>query len=148
MKATNGISPVPAGYHTLSPFLLLNDVEGCLSFCQRAFDAQLVRKLLGPDGNVIHAELRLGDSHIKFSHTMGLFEPMPACIYFYVAAVDAVYTQALTAGATAISPPSDAFDGDRKCTVRDAWGNIWWIATHIEDVTETELQRRVAPGQP
>lgn len=146
MKASTGISPIPAGYHTLSPCVLLNEVEGCLAFCQRAFDAQVVRKVLGPDGNVFHAELRLGDSHIKFTAALGLLEPIPGSIYFYVADVDAVFAQALAAGAEEIDPPTAAFDGDRKCRVRDAWGNSWWIATHIEDVTETDLQRRALKG--
>jgi uncharacterized glyoxalase superfamily protein PhnB len=121
---------------------MLNDVAGFLEFLREAFDAQVVRRIPGPDDTVMHAEVRLGDSHLMMGDPMGEHDPMPAGLYFYVPNADVVYKQALAAGATSISPPADQFYGDRNAGVRDKWGNIWWLATHIEDVNEGELIRR------
>lgn len=142
MISPTGVSPIPIGYHSISPFLMLNDLPDFLDFLREAFDAQVVRRVAGEGGAVIHAEVRLGDSHVMMGDPMGQHEPMPAGLYFYVPNADAVYKQALAAGATSISPPADQFYGDRNAGVRDKWGNTWWLATHIEDVNEGELQRR------
>lgn len=121
---------------------MLSDIDGFIEFTRKAFDVQVIRALPGPSGKVAHAELRLGDSHIMLGDPMGAHPPKPASLYFYVTDVDAVYRQALAAGATSIHEPADQFYGDRNCGVQDAWGNIWWIATHIEDMSEGEMQRR------
>ena len=142
MISQTGVSPIPIGYHSVSPFLMLNDLAGFLDFLRAAFDAQVVRRIAGENDTVMHAEVRLGDSHVMMGDPMGQHEPMPAGLYFYVPNADAVYKQALAAGATSISAPADQFYGDRNAGVRDKWGNIWWLATHIEDVNAGELQRR------
>ena len=141
MKALD-VTPIPPGYHSISPFLLLNDIDGFLEFVRKAFDVQVVRALPDATGRVMHAEIRLGDSHIMIGDPMGKHEPRPASLYFYVPDVDAVYRQAIEAGGTSVLEPADQFYGDRNGGVQDAWGNIWWLATHIEDVSEGELQRR------
>jgi PhnB protein len=138
------ISPIPPGYHSITPFLMLNDLQGFLEFLRQAFDAQVTRQLTTTDGTVNHAEVRMGDSHIMIGDPMGQHATRPGTIYFYVNKVDAVYQQALEAGAVSISGPNDMFYGDRTAGVQDKWGNIWWIATHIEDVNEGELERRHA----
>jgi PhnB protein len=135
------VSPIPVGYHAISPFLVLHDLGGFLDFLSKAFDVQVIRNLPGPDGAVGYAEVRLGDSHIFITDHMGRPEA-PANIYFYVPKVDLVYEQALKAGATSVDPPRDQFYGDRTAGVKDNWGNTWWLATHIEDVNEGELARR------
>lgn len=141
MISQAGVSPIPIGYHSISPFLMLNDLAGFLDFLREAFDAQVVRRIAGEDGSVMHAEVRLGDSHVMMGDPMGE-AVRPAGLYFYVPNADAVYKQALAAGAASISAPADRFYGDRNAGVQDNWGNIWWLATHIEDVNEGELQRR------
>lgn len=142
MKAPLDVTPIPPGYHAISPFLMLNDVAGFIEFARKAFDVQVVRTLMDDEGRIAHAELRLGDSHIMLGDPMGQHEPRPASLYFYVADVDAVFRQAVAAGGKVVLEPADQFYGDRNGGVKDAWGNIWWIATHIEDVSEGELQRR------
>lgn len=138
------VSPIPPGYHSLTVYLMLRDINGFLAFMKQAFDAQVVRQIDTPEGKAGHAELRLGDSHLMVGDPMGGGDPRPGMLYFYVTNADAVYQQAIAAGAEPISPPTDMFYGDRNACVRDRWGNTWWIATHIEDVNEGELQRRAA----
>lgn len=136
------VSPIPVGYHSLIPYLMFPDVRGFLEFLRTAFDAQVVRQVDAPDGQVSHAEVRMGDSHLMVGDPMGRHDPRPGMVYFYVPNTDAVYKQAIAAGATSVSAPTDMFYGDRNAGVQDKWGNVWWVATHIEDVNEGELQRR------
>jgi PhnB protein len=138
----SGVTPIPPGYHSITPFLMLNDIAGFLDFLRDAFEAQEIHRMPAPDGSVNHAQVRIGDSHILMGDPMGQHPQMPACIYFYVPNADAVYAQALKVGATSIAPPTDQFYGDRNAGVQDKWGNVWWFATHIEDVSESELQKR------
>ncbi|HEX2618455.1 MAG TPA: VOC family protein [Flavobacteriales bacterium] len=138
------VTPIPPGYHSLSPFLMVSNVDGLLEFLRNAFDAQIIRRLPGPDGSTGHAEVRMGDSHLMLGDPMGQHPARPGMLYFYVPKVDEVYKQALQAGGTSISPPTDMFYGDRNAGVKDAWDNIWWIATHVEDVSEIEMERRNA----
>jgi PhnB protein len=136
------VSPIPVGYHSLSAFLLLHDIPGFLAFLHEAFDAQIVRQLTDGEGQANYAEVRMGDSHIMIGHPGEEHGPRPTTLYFYVPDADSVYAGALAAGARSISKPTDMFFGDRNAGVIDSWGNIWWIATHVEDVNEAELQRR------
>lgn len=140
----NSIAPVPPGYHSITPYISVSNVDGFLEFLRSAFDAQIVRRLPGPEGSTWHAEVRMGDSHLMIGDPMGQRPAWPAQIYFYVPNTDAVYRQALTTGATSTMEPRDMFYGDRNAGVQDAWGNTWWIATHVEDVTDIELERRNA----
>lgn len=140
----SGITPIPPGYHSITPFLMLNDIAGFLDFLREAFDVQEIRRMLAPDGSVNHAQVRIGDSHIMMGDPMGQHPAMPGSLYFYVPNADAVYEQALKAGAKSIAPPTDQFYGDRNAGVQDKWGNIWWCATHIEDVSEGEMKKRNA----
>ncbi|MFT3886211.1 MAG: VOC family protein [Flavobacteriales bacterium] len=138
------VTPIPPGYHSLTTFLTVSNIDGLLDFLRNAFDAQTIRRLPGPDGSTYHAELRMGDSHLMIGDPMGRYPARPGTLYFYVPKVDAVYKQALAAGATSILEPANMFYGDRNAGVQDAWDNIWWIATHIEDVSEIEMERRNA----
>jgi PhnB protein len=96
-----------------------------------------------PDGKVAHAEVILGDSILMLGETTAEAKLQSAGIYLYVPDVDATYRRALQAGATSVAEPADQFYGDRNARVRDAWGNFWGIATHVEDVPPEEMKRRV-----
>lgn len=139
------VRPIPPGYHTITPFLTVHDGDAILEFVKRALDA---RELSPPtrraDGRLAHAELRIGDSNLMLSEGTAEWPPMPCSLYLYVPGVDAVYAQAIAAGATSVRAPTDEYYGDRSAGVKDSSGNYWWIATHIEDVAPDELARRAA----
>jgi uncharacterized glyoxalase superfamily protein PhnB len=136
-------NPVPAGYATVTPYLCVADADKLIEFLKQAFDAQLLFKMDGPGGRIMHAEMTIGDSRIM------LAQPAPgqethAMIHLYLPDTDAVYARALAAGATSVREPADQFYGDRSAGVRDPFGNQWYIATHIEDVSPEEMDRRMA----
>ncbi len=97
--------------------------------------------MMRPDGTVWHAEVKVGDSSIMMGEPMGEFGPMPASIYLYVENCDAVYRRALAAGGVSVMKPTDQPTGERYGGVRDPSGNIWWIATHVKDVSSEEQVR-------
>jgi PhnB protein len=139
------VKPVPEGYHTATPYLIVTGVAKVIEFLERTFDAKEVhQRMTRPDGAIMHAEVKIGDSHIMLGEPMGQFGSMPASIYLYVADTDACYQRALRAGAASLMEPANQFYGDRNAGVRDPAGNIWWIGTHIEDVTPEELTRRAS----
>jgi PhnB protein len=136
-------NPVPPGYATVTPYLCVADAAKLIEFLKQAFDAQLIFKMDGPGGKIMHAEMTLGDSRIM------LGQPAPgqethAMIHLYLPDADGFYARAIAAGATSVREPADQFYGDRSAGVRDQFGNQWFIATHIEDVTPEEMDRRMA----
>jgi PhnB protein len=137
-------APIPDGYHTLTPYLVVADGEGLLGFLRAAFGAEVLSRTLRPDGAIANAGVRIGDSMLMVAQAREPWKPMPAGFYLYVPDTDAVYRAALAAGGASLMEPSDQFYGDRNAGVQDAWGNNWWIATRIEDVDEAEVQRRMA----
>jgi PhnB protein len=136
------VKPIPDGYHSITPYLIVSSATRMIEFLKAAFDAREIHRTLRPDGGVMHAEVRVGDSPLMLSEAWGEHKAMPACFYLYVPDADAAYQQALKAGATSIMAPMDQFYGDRHGGVLDPVGNQWWVATHIEDVSSEELQRR------
>jgi len=138
------VSPVPAGYHRVTPYLVVADGEGLITFLKKAFGAEELNRTVRPDGAIANAEVRIGDSMVMVAQAKEPWKPMPAGFYLYVPDTDAVYQAALAAGGISTLEPADQFYGDRNAGVQDAWGNNWWIATHIEDVDEAEIQRRMA----
>jgi PhnB protein len=141
------VKPVPEGYHTATPYLVVPGVAKVIDFLKQAFDAtEIHERLSRPDGAIMHAEVKIGDSPIMMGEPMGQSAPMPAFVYLYVADTDACYQRALKAGATSLMEPADQFYGDRNAGVRDSAGNVWWIGTHIEDVAPEELARRASQG--
>ena len=136
------VNPVPAGYHTVTPFMVVPDVEAHLAFIKNAFGADVTECLKSEDGAILHAEARIGDSMVMFSPGKGDYKPSPCSLYLYVPDTDAAYAKALEAGATSVMEPADQFYGDRNAGVIDAAGNYWWIGTHIEDVSPDEMERR------
>ena len=137
------VKPIPDGYHTVTPYLIVDGVATLLDFLTRAFDAKERQRLPRSDGSIMHAEVRIGDSAIMMGEPIGEFGPMPASIYLYVNDCDAAYQRALRAGGTSVMEPADQpHAGERYGGVQDPTGNIWWVATHIEDLTPEEQARR------
>jgi PhnB protein len=138
------VKPVPDGFHTVTPYLVVSDAARLIAFLQQAFDGKETICTTKPDGSIGHAEVRIGDSAVMLGEAGGAWKAMPCAIYLYVPDTDAVYRRALQAGATSIMEPADQFYGDRNAGVKDPCGNLWWIATHIEDVPPEEMKRRAA----
>ena len=136
------VKPIPEGFHTVTPFLIVNDTVKLLDFIKRAFNGETTYMMKHPDGKVMHASARIGDSIIMASDSMDRFPAMPCMLYLYMDDVDAVYKQAIKAGGQSLREPTNEFYGDRSAGIKDAWDNQWWIATHIEDVDEEEMKRR------
>lgn len=137
-----GTKPIPDGYHTVVPYLINEDASRLIEFLKRVFDAQEINRLAGPDGRVLHAEMKIGDSIVMIGEASEEWTAMPASIVVYVDDVDAAYKRAIEAGAASLREPADQFYGDRSGGVKDLAGNHWWIATHIEDVPPDELKLR------
>jgi len=130
-----GESYVPKGLHNVNAYLHPLRADPLIAFLKRAFGAQELAKYASPDGVVLHAEIRVGNSVVEMGEAHGKYEPMPAMFYLYVPHVDATYRQAVAAGATSFQEPTDQPYGDRNAGVRDAFGNTWYIATHVKDMT-------------
>jgi PhnB protein len=150
MMATK-VDPIPRGYHTATPYLTLNDCARAIEFYKKAFGAQELMRMGGPQGKIGHAELKIGDSIIMVADEMpGGVGRAPkslggttAGVFLYVANVDSTYKQAVDAGAQGVMPPADMFWGDRFGTLTDPFGHTWSMATHTEDVAPDEMQRRM-----
>ena len=139
------VKPIPDGYHTVTPYLIVADTTAQLDFIVNALGGSEVYAMRTPDGTPMHAEAQLGDSKIMLGMAGGeAYPPLPAMLYVYVADVDAAYTRAMKAGAESVQAPTDMFYGDRTATVKDPNGNKWSLATHIEDLSEAELGKRAA----
>jgi uncharacterized glyoxalase superfamily protein PhnB len=137
------VKPIPEGFHAVTPYLMVPGVANLLDYLTNAFGAKELFRLHRPDGSLGHAEVRIGDSMVMLGEPMGTFGPMPAQIYLYVNDCDAVYRRAIEAGGTSVMDPMTMhFSGERYGGVKDPAGNIWWVATHIEDVTPEECARR------
>jgi PhnB protein len=136
------VKPIPEGFHTVTPYIVVSGVAKLIDFLKRAFDGKEMICHTKPDGTIGHAEVRIGDSPIMMGEACGEWKAMPCAIYLYVPDTDAMYKRALQAGATSIMEPANQFYGDRNAGVKDPCGNLWWIATHVEDVSPEEMKRR------
>ncbi|HMG36302.1 MAG TPA: VOC family protein [Blastocatellia bacterium] len=143
---TGKVKHIPDGYQSVIPYLTVDGAAKLIEFLKQTFGATETEVLPAPDNKIGHAEVRIGDSVIMMGDAGGERKPEPtqAMIYVYVENADDAYKRALAAGATSVMEPADQFYGDRNAGVRDQWGNLWWIATHVEDVTPEELKKRVA----
>ena len=138
------VKPIPEGFHTVTPYVLVPGVAGLIDFLKQAFDAEEIHRSSMPDGTVMHALVKIGDSMVMMGEARDDWKPMPVMLYLYVKDVDAWYHRALKAGGTSVRELTDEFYGDRVGGVQDPCGNQWWIATRIEDVSPEELARREA----
>jgi PhnB protein len=137
------VKPVPDGYHTVVPYLIVPDADKQLEFLKQAFGAKVDHLTRRDDGAIMHGDVMIGDSHVMLSQANDRFPAMPTAIYLYVPDTDALYQAALAAGATSLMEPANQFYGDRNAGVRDSQGNSWWIGTHVEDVAPEEIERRM-----
>ena len=137
---------IPKGMHSITPFLHPRGADRLIEFMKQAFDAQELGRATSPEGSIMHATVRIGDSVIEMGEAHGEFQPMPTAIHLYVPNADAFYKKALEAGATSLRKPQNMFYGDREGSVKDAFGNYWYIATHISDVHGAEMpEKKVSP---
>ena len=139
---TSPVKPIPEGYHTITPVLMVNDAAKLIDFLKLAFGARERERFTNPEGKILHAEVTLGDSIVQLSDATGEWKPIQVPLLLYVTDTDSTYRRALKAGATSLREPMDAFYGDRSAGVKDAFGNSCWIATHQEDVSREDLERR------
>ena len=135
--------PIPDGYHTVTPYLTVPNVAAQIDFLKRALNAQLTFKHDDDTGNIRHAELRIGDSMLMLGQARGQWTPRPCNFYLYVENVDDLYKQAVAAGGKSLDDPKNQPYGDRVGGVEDLHGNYWYIATHVEDVSSEEMERRM-----
>jgi PhnB protein len=138
---------VPEGYHSITPSFCVDGAQKFINFLKEVFAAQDRFKMDGPGGKVMHAELSIGDSAVMVSDVMPQWPAKSNSLYVYVDDVDATYGRALKAGATSVRAPENAFYGDRTSAVQDPFGNMWGIATHVEDVPPDELKKRAEAFQ-
>ena len=140
--------PIPQGFHTITPHLVLDNAAQAIDFYKKAFGAQEVSRNLGPDGKIMHAQLKIGDSFFMLNDVMmgakgpKAFGGSPASLWLYVEDCDAVFNRATGAGAKVHLPMTDQFWGDRGGAVTDPEGYTWWISTRKEDLTPAELEQR------
>ena len=144
------VKPIPEGYHTVTPYLIVHDAAKALDFYKKALGAKEQFRMATPNGKIGHAEIQIGDSHLMLADehpAMGAksaksYGGSPIGICLYVEDVDAWFDRAVTAGATVVRPVKDQFYGDRSGTLTDPFGLQWTIATHKEDVSSEEMRRR------
>jgi PhnB protein len=138
----NIVRPIPEGYHTVTPWFMVKDSAQLIDFMTKAFDATEIGRVYNPDGKIGHAEVQIGDSVVMMFDAKEEWPYIPTLIRLYVEDGDAVFQKALNAGATIVTEMTELGFGDRGGRVRDPFGNIWWIQTHIEDVSPEEMAKR------
>lgn len=144
------VQPIPEGYHSVIPYLAVEDAKKAIDFYKRAFGATERGVTTAPDGRVAHAEIQIGDSVVMLSDPFPQSGSKPpkelggtsTAVFMYVEDVDGVVKQAADAGATVTAPPEDMFWGDRFGALADPFGHQWQVATHKEDVSPEELEER------
>jgi PhnB protein len=146
------VKPIPDGYHSITPYLIVNNAARALEFYRDAFGATELMRMEQPGGKVGHAEIQIGDSRVMLADEfpeMGAKSPTsiggsPVGLMLYVEDVDARFKQAIAAGAKELRPVQDQFYGDRSGTLLDPFGHQWTIGTHKEDLTDAEIKKRMA----
>ena len=139
LKSTN---PIRDGFRTITPYLFVQNASRLMKFISVAFGGSETYRKERPDGAVTHAEMRIGDSMLMLGEATPQFGPMPTSVYLYVTDSDQVYRQALEADGVSVFPIMTLPNGERYGGVKDPCGNIWWIATHVEDVPPEEEEKR------
>lgn len=146
------VKPIPDGYHSVTPYLIVDGAGRAIEFYREAFGAREVFRMEGPGGQIAHAEVQIGDSRVMLGDEhpqVGARGPRsfggsPVGLTLYVEDVDATVERALAAGAKLTRPVTTQFYGDRTGGVEDPFGHAWYVATHVEDVPYEELQKRAA----
>ncbi len=141
------IKGVPAGYHTITPYLSVSQASELIDFLKQAFDAKEIETHAMPDGTIINAQIKIGDSMVLVADApkdLTGRKLMPTMLYMYIDDVDAVYQRAMQAGGKSIREPENQFYGDRVGGIEDMAGNQWWIASHTEEMSQEELLKRAS----
>ena len=144
------VSPIPEGYHSVTPYLILTNAAAAIEFYKKAFGAVELLRMAAPGGKIGHAEIKIGDSPVMLADEfpdMGFKGPeslggTPVSLMVYVDDVDKIYPQAIAAGGKEMRPLQNQFYGDRAGTLTDPFGHVWTVSTHVEDVSEEELAKR------
>jgi PhnB protein len=146
------VQAIPAGYASVTPYLIVRDATRALDFYKKAFGASELMRFPTPDGKIAHAEMKIGEGLFMLADEVpdqsyrspDALGGTPVSLMFYVHDVDALFARAVAAGAAVKQPVKDQFYGDRNGTLTDPFGHVWTIATHVEDVAADELDRRMA----
>lgn len=139
------VKPVPEGYHSFTPYFVVDGAAEFIAFLKKAFGAEEIMRMPAPGGKLGHAEVRVGDSVLMLADGHPPEHPIRQLNgLLYVADCDSLWRQAIAAGAKSAREPENQFYGDRMSAVVDPWGNYWSIATHVEDVTPEEMKGRIA----
>ena len=145
------VKPIPEGYHAVTPYLIIKGANRAIEFYKNVFGAKEIMRFPGSNGTIGHAELKIGDSVIMLAdeqqgnyRSPEAFGGSPVSLMIYVPDVDRTFRQAIASGAKESSPLEDKFYGDRSGNLVDPFGHVWTVATHKEDVSQEEMQRRMA----
>ena len=146
------VQPIPSGYHSVTPYIIVHDAKAAIEFYKNAFGATEILRLDGPEGKLSHAEIKIGNSHVMLADEhpeFGAISPKTlggtaSSLMIYTEDADVLFAQAIAAGAAEKRPLQDQFYGDRSGVVEDPFGHSWSIATHIEDLSQEEVEARFA----
>lgn len=146
------VNPIPAGYHSVTPYLSIKGAAAAIDYYKEAFGATELFRMAGPDGKIGHAEIKIGNSPIMLADEypeMEFVSPQtlggsPVGLMIYVEDVDSMFQRAISKGAKEIKPLQDQFYGDRSGSLKDPFGHVWTVATHVEDVAPEEMEKRAA----
>jgi len=146
-KKNKSVRAVPEGFSTVTPFIIADNAIELIEFMKDAFEGEQTFLQNTEDGKIMHATVRIGNSTIMITDSMDGMPPQAGMFYLYLENVDEVFQRALKAKATTQRELRDEFYGDRAGAVKDKWGNVWWLASHIEDVDDDELEKRAREMQ-
>ena len=144
------VNPIPEGYHSVTPYLSIKGAAAAIDYYKKVFGATELFRMAGPDGKIGHAEIKIGNSPIMLADEfpeMEFVSPQtlggsPVGLMIYVDDVDTMFKNAISGGGTEVKPLQDQFYGDRSGTLRDPFGHVWTVATHVEDIAPEEMERR------
>jgi uncharacterized glyoxalase superfamily protein PhnB len=139
---STSVKPIPDGYQAVIPYLVVDNAAQVIDFIKQTFGADEICRMMHPDGTIGHTELRIRDCIVMLGGASEMWKAMPTMLYLYVENVDDVYRRAVAAGGKTMKEPADQFYGDRTAAVIDMSGNQWWIATHVEEVSSEEMDKR------
>jgi uncharacterized glyoxalase superfamily protein PhnB len=143
----SNIHYIPEGFHTVTPYFVVPDGKVFMEFLKNGLGAEEISIFRSPDGRIMHAQTRLGDSMLEFGEASQQYPAMKLCLHVYVPDADAAFRRATAAGARTLRDPRTEAYGERSAGIEDPAGNVWWIATRVEDVSEEEINRRMAAAK-
>jgi PhnB protein len=137
------VKPIPEGHHSVTPYLVVQGADKLIQFLEQGLEGKCVERHPGPNGQTVHAEVKIGDSIVMLGEANERAGAYSAMLYLYVPDIDETYRRAVAAGGKSLVEPMNMFYGDRSGAVSDPCGNSWHLATHIEDVSPQEMQKRM-----